>query len=398
MGLVAEQKYFTNEIKLRHLVTSGRASIIYIHGTARSGSTIAEIIVSQLTNLAIHQPFRGTLQKYGGRFRQHKLDDDADIYDFACGLIVAEIKQHLSQQESVTLVIKELAGFFKPYIWQRWLEIPQQFIFTIREPHLQYMSWLSAMTDKIFAGSGKLQEQRDFVLEKAAITETSILSSEWEGTTLSCNLAAWKALVADFNQVKQAIKGTTKKLVILDSVLLRLNPQSVMKQIFAQLDFSPEELAQLELNSLTKSKHKIRDIRDKSRPMVRKANNSQTVDPLTNGEAVNLDLFPSKSQNHIKQIMPLYLDLLFAPEICLPTLEELATDPDLTLIKTHPVMAYAIAMHNFYHQEKSVDIEQVRSWLESTVKNHGDQPEWDLEKYSSSFAVVHLYWSKQISE
>lgn len=148
---------FLQESELKRLAKSDRVSIVYIHGTARSGSTIAEIILAQLADLAIHQPFRGLLQKSGGRFRSQKLDFDADIYDSACGLIVKQIERSLTKKVKITVVIKELAGFFHPYIWQRWLEIPERFLFTIREPHLQYMSWLSAMTDKVCQGGGKLQ-------------------------------------------------------------------------------------------------------------------------------------------------------------------------------------------------------------------------------------------------
>jgi hypothetical protein len=51
-----------SELSLKQLVSNGKATIIYIHGTARSGSTIAEIVFSQLSDRAIHQPFRGILQ------------------------------------------------------------------------------------------------------------------------------------------------------------------------------------------------------------------------------------------------------------------------------------------------------------------------------------------------
>ena len=383
--------HFVNELSLKQLISSGRASIIYIHGTARSGSTIAEIIISQLVNLAIHQPFRGILQKSGGRFRSRKLEFDADIYDDACGLIVEHINQCLQEQEKVTVVVKELAGFFKPSIWQRWLEIPEGFLFTIREPHLQYMSWLSAMTDKIFQGEGKLQENRDFVLNKAEITETSILPAEWEGTTISCNQAAWNALIRDFNQVKKAIIDTTKKLAILDSVLLRHNPEVVIRELLEKLNFSPDTISKLCLNCLSQSEQKIWDIRDKSRPMVRKANNSRTIHPLMYGEAINLDIFPPKSQEHIRQAIPMYLDLLSAQEqVYIPSLTEIKTAKDAELVVTHPFMAYAIAMINC--QRHNEHFEKVGFWLKSLfqAKSVQEYKNWDC--FSSSFAVVNNYW------
>ena len=54
----------TSESELKQLISSDRVSVVYIHATARSGSTIAKIVLAQLADLAIHQPFRGTLQKH----------------------------------------------------------------------------------------------------------------------------------------------------------------------------------------------------------------------------------------------------------------------------------------------------------------------------------------------
>lgn len=395
MQHLEERKSFAGEIALKQFVSSGRVSIIYIHGTARSGSTIAEIIMAQVADFAIHQPFRGTLQQRGGRFRSQKAELDADIYDSACGLIAEQIGSYLSDRNQVTVVIKELAGFFKSDIWQRWLEIPQQFLFTIRDPHLQYMSWLSAMTDRIFVGAGKLQEKRDFVLEQAAITESSILPAEWEGTTISCNRLAWNSVVEDYKRVKQAIAGTSKKLVVLDSVLLRYQPRYALDRLFDKLDFSSEQWLQLDLNSLAESQAKIKDIRDKSRPMVRKANNSRKVASLVLGETVNLDVFPSKSQEHIKQIIPLYLELLYASEQAyLPTLDELENIQSSRLITTHPFVAYAIAM-KYFQSKNELGLDCISSWLNSVVTNRTELPAKDWQSFSSSLEIVNSYWKNK---
>mgnify|MGYP000561914332 CR=1 FL=1 len=88
---------FSQELELKQLVQSNRVSIIYIHGTARSGSTIAEIVLSQLADLAIHQPFRGVLQQAGEHFRIAKLNLNVDIYNSGCGLIVKQIKKYLQK-------------------------------------------------------------------------------------------------------------------------------------------------------------------------------------------------------------------------------------------------------------------------------------------------------------
>jgi hypothetical protein len=372
---------FSKELELKQLAKSDRVSIIYIHGTARSGSTIAEIVLSQLADLAIHQPFRGVLQKAGGRFRATKLDFDVDIYDSACGLIVKHINQYLQNKQKIVVVIKELAGFFQPYIWQRWLEIPDKFLFTIREPHIQYMSWLSAMTDKVFQGKGKLQENRDFVISKAKITETSILSAEWEGTTISCNQFAWNALVNDFYQVKKEISSISsirKKVAILDLVLLRYKPDIVLKKTLKKLDIKSE----INLDDLSKVESNIWDLRDKNRPMVRKANNSNAINPLTIGEAVSLNIFPIKSQQHIKELIPLYLDLLSAPEQAyLPSLAELETTE---LMVVNPFLAYAIALLHLKNQV------QVNNWFQTMARNKPIE----IDNFQSSLEIANNYWEQ----
>lgn len=371
----------SQELELKKLVTSNRVSIIYIHGTARSGSTIAEIVLSQVADLTIHQPFRGVLQQAGGRFRVTKLDFDVDIYDLACGLIVEQINQYLQNKQKIVVVIKELAGFFQPCIWQRWLEIPDKFLFTIREPHIQYMSWLSAMTDKVFQGKGELQENRDFVISKAKITETSILSAEWEGTTISCNQFAWNALVNDFYQVKKetfSISSTRKKVAVLDLVLLRYKPNIVLKKTLEKLGINSE----VNLNNLSKVESNIWDIRDKNRPMVRKANNSNAINPLTIEEVVSLNVFPIKSQQHIQKLIPLYLDLLFTSEqVYLPSLTELETTE---LIIVNPFLAYAVALFHLKNPE------QVNNWFQTIAKNKSIK----IDNFQGSLAIANNYWEK----
>ena len=371
---------FLEESKLKNLVDSGKVSIVYIHGTARSGSTIAEIVLSQLADVAIHQPFRGTLQKKGGRFRTNKSDFDADIYDLACGLIVKQINTGLINKLKVTVVIKELAGFFHPYIWQRWLEIPSKFLFTIREPHLQYMSWLSAMTDKVLGGMGEIQNNKNIVIERAETTEVSNLPAEWSGNTISCNQAAWNALINDFNLAKTTI-NSDRSIAILDSILLRYKPEVALKNTLDKLKLN----ANLNIDNLLPTSSKVWDIRDKNRPMVRKANHSKKIAPLTVGEAVSLHTFPQKSQEHIKEIIPKYLKLLAASEQAyLPTLDELKIGD---LITTQPFITYIVALLDFGN------IDRAKRWFNSLA----EQKKIDPDEFQDSMAIVNNYWKKKQS-
>jgi hypothetical protein len=118
-----------NEITLKQLVASGKASIIYVHGTTRSGSTIAQVIFSRFADRAIHQPFMALLENRGGYLRPNKLPLNADIYEEACGLIVNHILEILNEKDHATILVKEVSSFFNQSIWQRWIQIPEKFLF-----------------------------------------------------------------------------------------------------------------------------------------------------------------------------------------------------------------------------------------------------------------------------
>lgn len=362
---------------LKQLVENEKATIIYVHGTARSGSTIAEIIFSQLCDRAVHQPWRGILQHRGGRFRPDKLEFDADIYQAGCELIVQHILEILNKQPHATILVKELAGFFKPPIWQSWIEIPSKFIFTIRDPHLQYVSWLSAMTDKIFQGQGKLQENREFVLEKTPIVENTFLPAEWEGTTISCNHNAWQALLNDYLCLRKHITKTGKQLAIIEGILLRKEPDEVIARTLKQVDFKTQANSRLSKNLYQHSQQRVVDIRDANRPMVKKARSSNSVTPLAKEENFDFNLLPLKSQQHLQQIIPIYLNLLYAAEnISMPSLKQLEQPvrggDGLKLQEVNPFLAYAIAK---FHQSELVPKFQANS--------HSFKPAW---------RIVDRYW------
>jgi hypothetical protein len=371
------------ETKLKQLIESGKASIIYVHGTARSGSTIAEIIFSQLCDCAIHQPWRGILQERGGRFRPDKLEFDADIYQAGCEFITQQIHQILEQQAHATVIVKELAGFFKPSIWQSWIEIPDKFIFTIRDPHLQYLSWLSSMTDKILQGQGRFQENHKFVLSKAEIIEQENLPAEWEGTTIGCNLNSWKALLDDYLYLHQYLKKSDKTLAIIEGLLLRKDPDSVIDQTLEQLGLRNTTDQCSSRNLYQHSQQKVRDIRDAQRPMVTKARNSNDITPLSVDHELNFNLLPLKSQQHLQQIIPIYLDLLYAPEntsIPIPSelLQPVNGSEHLTLKDINPFLAYTIAK---YHQS------QTASTIQANFNSIGE-----------SWNAVDQYWADRLVE
>jgi hypothetical protein len=117
---------------------------------------------------------------------------------------------------------------------------------------------------------------------------------------------------------------------------------------------------------------------------------SKTINPLAFGEAISLSAFPFKSQEHIRQTVPLYLDLLDALEqVYLPSLSELEVNQNPGLIATHPFLAYAISMFNFQRQKKPISSDRVSSWLKSVVRNKPNQTAAELSSFNSSFAAIN---------
>lgn len=395
-----------NEQTLKQLVASGKASIIYVHGTCRSGSTIAQVIFSRFADRAIHQPFAALLESQGGDNRPNKLSLNADIYEEACGVIVNQILEILKEKDQATILVKEVSYFFELPIWERWIQIPEKFLFTIREPHLQYFSGLSLFTDRYFQGDGSLVRNREFILENALIIESlnlQNLSPDWEGTIISDNENQWEALISQWEMVRSFLNGSSKKIAIMDLNIMRMNPYYAIEKIIEKLGMEVDNIESSIYNLNVQSQSKIFDLRDPNRQSVRKARNSKAINPLVEGEDISPYAFPPLSREHIWRVIPIYLDMLYAPEqVAMPSLEQLndfvAQSETLKLSDAHPFEAYAIA--NFHLHQKTANSEKILPLLERILKgNTKTSSSWEKEslnseRFKGSFEIVDRYWNQ----
>lgn len=392
-----------NEARLKTLIEAGKLSLFYIHGTARSGSTIAEVVFSRLTDQAIHQPFAGLRHKLGGHNRPNKQPVDDDIYQAGCGVITEVADKLLQEKDHVSLLVKEVSRFFHPEIWKKWIQLPDKFLFFVREPHLQYLSWLSYVADLKFQSDGALMSQPKQVLATASEIENislPLLRPAWSGTTMSYNLQEWQALVSDFNVLREFIAqhDNQKRLAVLDLITLRQNPQQALSKTLAQLDIEVENVAEFDRNLLAHSKEKIFDVRDSNRAQVKKARNSNEINRLKPGEAVATSAFPSESQAHILKLIPLYLELLYAPEhVALPTVELLQQpvtgSENLYLAHSQPFVAYAIAkFHHHQHPDAATSalLEDVLSSETETITMKAS----NQFLFKTAFEEVSQYWQQ----
>ena len=394
-----------SHLKLTQWVCDGTVNVIFVYGTARSGSTITEIIFSSLADLAIHEPFTGLLQNQATHSGVAKLQIDEEIYAAGCALIEKQIRQILEHKKHATVIIKEVSSFFEDGIWDQWCQIPEKFLFTIRDPHLQYFSRLSQISDMIDPHSAPHSFAR--VLSDAAVTESVDLSTIrpfWTGTIVSQNQQAWLSLHRHHKQLRAMIQGTQKRMAIIDATLMRKNHKYAIRQTTAQLGLPQNDEDDLGENLQLQVQNKLFDIRDPNRLSVRQARRSKQISPLLPEDAVCIADLPPDSSHHIQQIIPLYLDMLYAPEqIATPSLAQL--DDVVTqgtkwkLENLHPFVAYAIACYHLYQEaglERSASLFSQRILDGHIATPTGADATVNSICFQESFVCVDRYWHDRI--
>lgn len=342
--------------ELKQLIDTNRATILFVGGTNRSGSTITQVVFSYLVDRSIHQPFIHSLHLQNSQLNSdsYRMDTRSEAFEIGCDLIVSHILEILKQKERAVVLVKEVSAFFTEQLWAKWLEIPDQFVFILRDPHLQYFSWLALITDLLFEGHGSLLKDREFIFKNCQSIENATLKNlqpAWNGTTLTYHKLQWDNLVRQIQQTRLTVSNTLKKMAIVDLVLLQKDPDYVMKKTLDKLGFNYNAKDLLARDSITESQDKVVDIRGTDRASVQKARGSHSLEPLKLGKDVSPDLFSQTSQEHILGLIPFYLNLLYAPEnvgmLSLTQLEQpVANNAPLKLEDTNPFVAYAVAKFN----------------------------------------------------
>jgi len=389
-----------SEAKLRQLVREGKASIIAIHGTPRSGSTIAGVIFAKLADISLNQPFEGVRSKFWDEAPADREGFAAEVYETGCRLIVDEIEKILEQQSHATILVKELCHLFTPTLWYQWIQIPERFLFTIREPHSQYFSHLSCLADWFFKSNGVLMKNPAMMLEKAEEAQTIDIQkfrlTMW-GNPISYGLYQWQITLQHYQVLQAYLAENCKKLAVLDSIELRRNPEYAIGKTIEQLGLKVDNIDTIESGILDRFQDKVVDIRDTNRPTVRKAFTSKKILPLILGEVLDPYALPSESRAHICELIPLYLKLLYAPENaaltpCEQLAETVAGSDTWKLANVYPFVAYALLC---WHQNQS-SCPELKSVLEQLA--HGStQTVLGVEKpnselFTDSFAAVDTYW------
>lgn len=393
-----------SESILKQLVADSKATIICVYGLPRSGTTIAQIILAQFAHRAFHEPFTGLLQNQLSHSRVKKWQIDEEIYEAGCNLITEHILEILTHNHHAVVLVKEVSSFFSSALWARWSQIAHKFLLTIRDPHLQYWSRLSQITNLAFKSPDSQGKSYPFILEKTPLIESLELQSLkpfWHGQITDYNEESWKTFHHHLNLVRTNLQAPTKKLAILDSVLLRYNSPYTIARIIEQLALDVTEFEQPTPHCLVDAQTKIFDLRDPRRHTVSKARNSQGILPLVLGEDISPYALPVNSRKHIWRLIPLYLDLLYAPEQrAMPSLAQLDTSmapsPTWKLEATNPFVAYAIA--SFYFHCQTTSHSRIDSLIQRILKGQtrGLSPTTEScansARFQGSFAAVNQYW------
>jgi hypothetical protein len=310
--------------QLVRLVHEQKLTIIFVYGTARSGSTVTQVIFSHLADRAIHEPFTGLLHNEVTQSGLSKFQIDQKVYQLGCTLIFNEISSILKHQDHATIVVKEVSSFFPTEILQQWSSIPEKFLLTIRDPHLQYFSRLNQIARMADSGDSLLHLPMP---EKARMLESldlSTLKLFWYGTLIDNNKQNWDNLAHHYGQIRDAIRGSSKKMAIIDATILRKDSEFAIDQIIEQLGLHAKHSGLDFSKNLQRSKDKVFDIRNPDRPSVHKARHSKEVEPLGLEESISPYYLPLSSQEHISQTILPYLQMFYGPErAAMPSLHQL---------------------------------------------------------------------------
>ena len=103
------------------------------------------------------------------------------------------------------------------------------------------------------------------------------------------------------------------------------------------------------------SQEKVIDILDPNRLSVKKARNSNQIQPLKPREGISISAFPLESQKHLLRIIPKYLEMFYDPvQAAMPPWKHFHTsmmqNEKVTLGNSNPFVAYSITKFHQYHQ------------------------------------------------
>ncbi len=359
--------------KLRQLVSQGHLQITHILAPPRTMSTILEVALSQAVHSQIHEPFRKiTKRKNTQRGFETIL------------LRVEELRQ--MHAGPIQIVIKDISEF-TPEEWATWMPMVQNFVFVVREPHLQTrslikLSVIQALSSKTLSelvrilrlgilherSLGRLFLARQQALEFLRLKFTGAVKTEEEriqdalphieSGILSLNRGTYRLLLHYLQAVEEHLLDSPhKKLVIVDGLGLKMEPAITLGRIadrfgwgnLAVLGWSKSVGGLFYDRDADGGDNKQRAIKNSWNRRAVSSTRIDKIDVLQDAPAP-LAWFPTSIQELIcSDLLPIYMQFLMHPSVVsLPSQDQL-TSPlqgltgKVTLGDINPVAAYAAA-------------------------------------------------------
>ncbi len=325
---------------LEKMVKSGEVEITHIDSPPRTSSTALYRSLSHVYDVSIYEPFH-----------------EYPTLETGCKKIIEEVKKYKEKKRPIKILVKENARWFDNDDWRDWSDLTKHFITIMRDPHLQFYSYIKRKANDLLLGEGKAGLTDNKIWEK----EEDIVHFLENGRTKSTSRdipgnfesLSWSPLSNHMNilRTRQLHQENGKTLSVVSAFLLRISPELIMKNLLTTLGIenTPEKITEtIQWNESSVDKIATTNKRAHSAytEAVRKSNGYT----LPNDTTYSIDRFSQKLQNYLLETaLPVYIDFLKWPhKIGVKSLMEaenlfsLQNSEGTTMEECNPVEAYAI--------------------------------------------------------
>jgi|GEM_PF-3125461 len=188
--------------KLQQLVSQGNLEITHILSPPRTMSTILEVALTEAVHGQIHEPFRKITKR--------------NNIQRGFETILARVEElHQIHAGPIQIVVKDIAEF-TPEQWRVWMPLVQNYVFIVREPHLQTRSLIKLSAIQALSPKNPFQIARTQL--RGILSERSL--GRFFLTTLQALEFVRSKLTADVQTGEEKIRNT---LPYIENAILSFN-------------------------------------------------------------------------------------------------------------------------------------------------------------------------------
>ena len=212
--------------KLKKLVSDGAISITYIDHLPRTISHALARCLYEIHDVEINEPFftsksNGTEQGFVG-------------FEPACELILKEYQRVSAAsptKKPVTILVKDVAKSLPGRYWDEWLNVAENVITLVRDPHVQLYSLMEAIAND-HVSPGVERVGRDDVLGRGQVIARALKINGTE----ALNTTSWDPIQRHLRGLERHLElHPHKSHVVIDGNLLLLEPQASIEALVSKL-------------------------------------------------------------------------------------------------------------------------------------------------------------------